>query len=126
MAIRTQQQEELADYFDQHLPPRKSRWLALAASGETEDVNIEIGPVKIPFPARAFRYFSRPVLRSEAARRWLSPTSPCLGIAELARLQREVGLDDVDLAAFASGRGDDYRLAPVEVRIGRVVVNFLI
>jgi hypothetical protein len=34
--------------------------------------------------------------------------------------------DDVDLAAFASGRGDDYRLAPVEVRIGRVVVHFLI
>jgi hypothetical protein len=37
-----------------------------------------------------------------------------------------MGLDDVDLAAFASGRGDDYRLAPVEVRIGRVVVHFLI
>jgi hypothetical protein len=101
MSIRTHEQRELVDYFNRRLPPKKSRWLALVASGETEDIRLEIGPVKIPFPAGAFRYFARSILQSEAARRWLQPDSPCLGIAELERLQMEVGLGDVDLAEFA-------------------------
>ncbi|MFZ0680768.1 hypothetical protein [Candidatus Binatus sp.] len=102
MAIRTQRLAELVDYFDQRLPARKSKWLALVASSETEDLKLEIGPLKIPFPARAFRIVGRSILLSEAARRWLRPNFPCLSVADLGRLQREAALDDVDLAAFAS------------------------
>lgn len=101
MAIRTHEQGELQNYFDTYLPPKRSRLLALFAGAEDADLNFEIRGFKIPFRAKAVRYFARPFLRSEAARRWLSPNSPCVGVDELEQLQRELALTDVDLDGFA-------------------------
>ncbi len=104
MAIRTHEQGELQNYFDTYLPPKRSRLLALFAGAEDADLNFEIRGFKIPFRAKAVRYFARPFLRSEAARRWLSPNSPCVGVDELEQLQRELALTDVDLDGFATSR----------------------
>ena len=101
MAIGTYREAELAAYFDANLPRKRSRLWALAAGAENQDVNLEIGPVKIPFPAGIFRYFARSSLRAEGAGRWLRPNSPCLGVEELGQLQSELGLTDIELRDFA-------------------------
>ncbi len=100
--IRSSCSGQLQEYFDAHIPKKRIDFWARAAGADTEDIALDFGNFKIPLPANLIRHFAKTYLYGAAAQRWLRPHAPCVTLAQVEKLQRDIGLDGTDPQDFAN------------------------
>jgi hypothetical protein len=80
--------QELSEYFDRSVGGKKSEWWRIF----DPDACLKFKGIEIPIGKVLSRY-AHSSLMSAAARRWLRPENPTLGLADLPLLRKELNLE---------------------------------
>jgi hypothetical protein len=100
-AINSYARDELVAYFVQNLDGTR-RWENILIKIDTsQNVDIDLGSVKIPLPLKAIRPFVGSFLLGAAARRFLRPSLRQLTRQDVGRIRQAVGRADLSDRVFA-------------------------